>query len=186
MHSARINSSYRGFTIVELLIVIVVIAILASITIVAYNGIQTRATNTARYNEIKAWQKSFELYKATYGNYPAVADGGYCLGYNFPSGTGGAQRCRDFNTSTGGNSYLESDNTALMNEIRKISDIPSGPRTAPRGGGTVGPYAIYNSWNVILYTVVEGGDASACESGTTLAWTNGNQTAICGITLSRS
>lgn len=33
----------RGFTIVELLIVIVVIAILAAITVVAYNGIQDRA-----------------------------------------------------------------------------------------------------------------------------------------------
>ena len=33
----------RGFTIVELLIVIVVIAILAAITIDDYNGIQNRA-----------------------------------------------------------------------------------------------------------------------------------------------
>lgn len=38
----------RGFTLVELLIVIVVIAILAAIAVVAYNGIQERARNTAR------------------------------------------------------------------------------------------------------------------------------------------
>jgi prepilin-type N-terminal cleavage/methylation domain-containing protein len=33
----------QGFTIVELLIVVIVIAILAAITIVAYNGITNRA-----------------------------------------------------------------------------------------------------------------------------------------------
>jgi type IV pilus assembly protein PilA len=33
----------RGFTIVELLVVIIVIAIVATITIIAYNGISTRA-----------------------------------------------------------------------------------------------------------------------------------------------
>ena len=42
------NKGYRqGFTIVELLIVVVVIAILAAITIVAYNGIQNRAKDSA-------------------------------------------------------------------------------------------------------------------------------------------
>lgn len=38
----RVNHKQSGFTIVELLIVIVVIGILAAITIVAYNGIQER------------------------------------------------------------------------------------------------------------------------------------------------
>ena len=41
-----------GFTIVELLIVIVVIAILAAITIVAYNGVQKQAKNSAHRQEI--------------------------------------------------------------------------------------------------------------------------------------
>lgn len=68
-----------GFTIVELLIVIVVIAILAAITIVAYNGIQTRAENTKTINAIASYAKGITAYAATYGNYPIT--GGYpCLG----------------------------------------------------------------------------------------------------------
>ncbi|VXB67549.1 prepilin-type N-terminal cleavage/methylation domain-containing protein [Frigoribacterium sp. 9N] len=43
----------RGFTIVELLIVIVVVAILAAITAVAYNGIQNRARASAAQVSLK-------------------------------------------------------------------------------------------------------------------------------------
>lgn len=60
----------RGFTIVELLIVIVVIAILAAITVVAYNGIQNRANDTAVQNDLASLAKQFELYKVDNGTYP--------------------------------------------------------------------------------------------------------------------
>jgi len=53
-----------GFTIVELLIVIVVIAILAAITIVAYNGIQNRAADAAVQSDINALMKKSGLHNA--------------------------------------------------------------------------------------------------------------------------
>ena len=46
----------KGFTIVELLIVIVVIAILATITIVAYNGVSQRAKESATQNAVSQVQ----------------------------------------------------------------------------------------------------------------------------------
>lgn len=54
----------RGFTIVELLIVVVVIAILAAITIVSYNGITNRANASAAASTASALQKKAELYAA--------------------------------------------------------------------------------------------------------------------------
>lgn len=48
----------EGFTIVELLIVIVVIGILAAITIVAYNGIQERARVARANSELTTLSKA--------------------------------------------------------------------------------------------------------------------------------
>ena len=64
------NKLSRGFTIVELLIVIVVIAILAAITIVAYNGIQGRAYSSAVQYDLNAIAKNLEIYKLDNGTYP--------------------------------------------------------------------------------------------------------------------
>ena len=63
-----------GFTIVELLIVIVVIGILAAITIVAYNGVQNRARTTEAQTSAKEVQNKVEVFAADAGNgvYPAA------------------------------------------------------------------------------------------------------------------
>lgn len=51
----------KGFTIVELLIVIVVIGILAAITIVAFNGIQERARNTTAKEAATSVSKKLQV-----------------------------------------------------------------------------------------------------------------------------
>lgn len=63
-----------GFTIVELLIVVVVIAILASITIVSYNGIQGRAHDTAVQSDLQNMVTFVEIYRATNGRLPRDTD----------------------------------------------------------------------------------------------------------------
>jgi general secretion pathway protein G len=63
-----------GFTIVELLIVIVVIGILAAITIVAYNGVQSKARTTAVTADLRSIEKAMLLYRADYGKLPLAAD----------------------------------------------------------------------------------------------------------------
>ncbi len=62
-----------GFTIVELLIVVVVIGILASIVTVAYTGITSTAHKSAVLNDLANFAKKVELYKVENGTYPMNA-----------------------------------------------------------------------------------------------------------------
>jgi len=62
-----------GFTIVELLIVIVIIGILATLVIVTFSGIQQKARDTKRKTDINALDSHVEAYYANSGNYPTLA-----------------------------------------------------------------------------------------------------------------
>lgn len=61
----------RAFTIVELLIVVVVIAILAAITIVSYNGVTNSATKSMMQAELSSLKKQFDIMKVRGQHFPA-------------------------------------------------------------------------------------------------------------------
>ena len=74
----------KGFTIVELLIVIVIIGILAAITIVAYNGIQNRGKLSSAQSTQNVVGKKAEAWNSIQGSYP-----NYCqLATNTTNATG--------------------------------------------------------------------------------------------------
>ncbi|MEP7204810.1 MAG: type II secretion system protein [Candidatus Saccharibacteria bacterium] len=166
--------SKSGFTIIELLVVIVVIGILASTVVVAYGGVQQRALNDARLSEVKAWQKTLMLAYVDNNSGPSVPAGNYCLGSGFPSGA-----CRDYlaNNSV---TYYEANNAALMVVLKKESSLPSGPRQPING--TVGPYV--NLWaggSGFTITNVFSGHSSDCPSPLTYTWDDGSGRLLCQI-----
>ena len=67
------QSKAKGFTIVELLIVIVIIGILAAISIVAYNGVTQKARDDQRVSDARNIANAAASYNAEYGAWPTAA-----------------------------------------------------------------------------------------------------------------
>ena len=72
LNQIKAMKSEKGFTIVELLIVVVIIGILAAIVIVAYNGVTNRAKASKANSLATTVQKKAEAYNAELGYYPAA------------------------------------------------------------------------------------------------------------------
>jgi prepilin-type N-terminal cleavage/methylation domain-containing protein len=61
-----------GFTVIELILVLVVIAILAALVAFSYNGVRSRDRDTQRQENITAIQGDLELFYAEHSRYPTL------------------------------------------------------------------------------------------------------------------
>lgn len=151
----------NGFTIIELLIVIVVIGILATITIVAFSGIQDRARAAQLLSSVDAAEKQLRIYQTINGDWPLWFDPdageGFtsvfaCLGQasDYPAGDGFEEgECFDGGhpDSTGWHSpYL----TGELNSIGNGLTVNSSGNVISEDGVII---------RGVLYTISEG-DAS--------------------------
>jgi prepilin-type N-terminal cleavage/methylation domain-containing protein len=84
----KAGSQQHGFTIVELLVVIVVIGILAAITIVSYTGISQKAVLASLQSDLSTSAQRLKMYQVEHGAYPQSLDGSNC-----PTGPADTQYC---------------------------------------------------------------------------------------------
>jgi prepilin-type N-terminal cleavage/methylation domain-containing protein len=189
-----LKRSGSGFTIVELLIVVVVIAILAAITIVSYNGITQQAKNTSMLASIDAYTKGLQLYKAQNGDFPAIvsAETGYpsaaCLGSESDYPATGPFTSGQCYSRTGSATETVRTSSTLNGQLMSVmSTIPSA--STPLATGTASgdtyqwrgvAYSKYGTTAILQYFMP--GDQE-CGRGTKSAVSSYPGTTLCQVQL---
>jgi prepilin-type N-terminal cleavage/methylation domain-containing protein len=112
----------KGFTLVELLVVVAIIGLLASIIIVSLNSARTRAKDARRLSDIRAIISALELYYHDNEQYP-----GPTSSYGESEGT-----CGGWDTSTVDN---DGDGKPFIEPLIDGDYLSSVP-TDPVGSGT--------------------------------------------------
>lgn len=141
----------RGFTLIEILVVIAILGILSSVILSALNDARQRSRNTAYLSQIREYQKALSLYYSERGSYPGSSAWG-CIGTGFPGGI-----C--WNSS--GYNETNSTSVALRTAVGPYIDETVIPGPV---GKTFGPMYRINSAGYDLIFILEG--EVSCPVGT--------------------
>lgn len=154
------SKSKAGFTIVELLIVIVVIAILAAISVVAYTGIRQRAENTKTVSGVSQYAKLLASYKAINGDYPNHIGVSYaCLGIEYVNDI-----CH---IGTDGSTALGTAHTTFNQAIQSIGSLPIlSTKNLTLSSGAIAAGATFSYTEKMIRYHLDGTQAQ-CDAGGT-------------------
>ncbi|MCX6728445.1 MAG: prepilin-type N-terminal cleavage/methylation domain-containing protein [Candidatus Saccharibacteria bacterium] len=184
-----IRNRSSGFTIVELLVVIVVIGILAAITIVSYANISQKAVATSITSDLDSASRQLKLYQIDHGTYPAlpltVSGNKYCPSddnrYCFKASPGNTFTYTNVAPST---FNLRNENSSISysttnNSQPTISNVTNSSNTCPTGFIPVPGSGTYdtNDFCVMKYEASQVGVTTTpiSQSGS-LPWVNISQT----------
>lgn len=159
-----------GFTIVELLIVIVVIAILATVTVTAYSGIQQRSENQKTISAVKGWIGILKSYKALNGRFPdydASIDPYAqfpCLGTNYPGAK--CMSLNNINTVGAGVAYERPEFVSKIQPLSSSLPTPSFQQVIFSNEPMVGAFVNLGTGSTVsIGYVLKGGDTQCAEFG---------------------
>ncbi len=191
-------TNQKGFTIAELVIVVSVIAILATITVVAFRGTTDRAEQTRTVAQVQTVYEAVKNFYSEHGQWPLA--GWVCVGNisDFPAQDDFPAGACAIRTSDGGATWSVwyAANTTLMNDLGPYlgpSFKPLLPVLKPDAPLVSGTW--YYKWRGVVYddyntsgrnaTVFYGIKGSTCPmklaSASYYAWTGGRE---CGYDIS--
>ena len=173
MYPKTMKLNRRGFTIVELLIVIVVISILSAVAVVAFNGVQDKAYSSKVISAVDTYSKALKMYHIQNGRFPSYGTTwGACLGGAaqypatalFPAGA-----CTRHTSPSGTVSYdyaSDSFNNEMKTILTTMPDVSLKEATSSGGSGYTTVYrgiyyehqnnqpgASYPDWAYMEYVV---------------------------------
>jgi len=180
--SSPSTSRNAGFTIVELLVVIVVIGILAAITIVSYTGISSKANMAALQSDLAGAKKQMAIYQTLYGAYPTAMvsncptlpnpDTAYCLkaGLTYTPTGSTTSPFYSITANKSGITYAVNDASSPV-AMAEPATCPTGFIKVP-GSPTYGTAGFC----VMKYEAKDGGSSVPVSNVAGLPWTSISQT----------